>query len=55
MSKRNFARDSSGSALWITLGLTNAHYFIAEGLTFDQLLYGAETSLFVCCSYPKSN
>lgn len=42
MSKRNFSRDGSDSTLWITLGLTNAHYFIAGGLTFDQLVYGAE-------------
>jgi hypothetical protein len=42
MSKRNFARDSSESTLWITLGLTNAHYFIAGGLTLDQLIYGAQ-------------
>lgn len=42
MSKRNFARDNSGSTLWITLGLTNAHYFIAGGLTLDQLIYGAQ-------------
>jgi hypothetical protein len=41
MSKRNFSRESSGSALWITLGLSNAHYFISDGLTFEQLLYGA--------------
>lgn len=40
MSKRNFSRESSGSALWITLGLSNAHYFISDGLTFEQLLYG---------------
>lgn len=43
MSKRNFARDSSESTLWITLGLTNAHYFIAGGLTFDQLVYGTQS------------
>ena len=42
MSKRNFSRESSGSALWITLGLSNAHYFISDGLTFEQLLYGAK-------------
>ncbi|MEH6568062.1 MAG: hypothetical protein V7709_03235 [Halioglobus sp.] len=42
MSKRNFSRESSGSALWITLGLSNAHYFISDGLTFEQLLYGAD-------------
>ena len=41
MSKRNFSRASSESALWITLGLSNAHYFISDGLTFEQLLYGA--------------
>jgi hypothetical protein len=40
VSKRNFIRESSGSALWIALGLSNAHYFISDGLTFEQLLYG---------------
>jgi hypothetical protein len=40
MSKRNFSRDRSDSALWIALGLNNAHYFISDGLTFEQLLYG---------------
>jgi len=52
MSKRNFARDSSGSTLWITLGLTNAHYFISGGLTFDQLVYGAENE---ADGHPPSN
>jgi cyclic-di-GMP-binding protein len=41
MSKRNFARASADSRLSITLGLSNAHYFISGGLTFDQLLHGA--------------
>jgi len=43
MSKRNFARDSTGSTLWITLGLTNAHYFISGGLTLEQLIHGQES------------
>jgi hypothetical protein len=41
MSKRNFARASAEGKLSITLGLSNAHYFISGGLTFDQLLHGA--------------
>ena len=43
VSKRNFARANSGGELLITLGLSNAHYYISDGLTFDQLIYGAQT------------
>jgi hypothetical protein len=44
MSKRNFSRARSANALWITLGLSNAHYYISDELTFNQLIYGAESS-----------
>jgi hypothetical protein len=43
MSKRNFARATADNDLWITLGLSNAHYFISGGLTFAQLIHGANT------------
>ena len=43
MSTRNFARASSSGELWIALGLSNAHYFLSGGLTFNQLIYGAQT------------
>jgi hypothetical protein len=40
MSKRNFTRARYGNELHITLGLSNAHYYISGGQTFDQLVYG---------------
>ncbi|MEH6582181.1 MAG: GTPase [Halioglobus sp.] len=43
MSKRNFTRTSAGNEVTITLGLSNALYFISGGLTFHQLVYGGKT------------
>lgn len=39
-SVRLFARKRSGSSLWIGLGLSACHYYMAGEKTFEQLLYG---------------
>jgi len=43
MSKRNFSRTAASNDILITLGLSNAHYYISGGLTFNQLLHGADS------------
>jgi len=40
MSLRNFNRISSPHPLWVSIGLSAAHYHLAGGRVFEQLLYG---------------
>ena len=40
MSLRNFNRVTSGNQLWVSVGLSSAHYHVAGEKVFEQLLYG---------------
>tara|TARA_R110002110_G_scaffold205066_7_gene417189 strand:- start:335870 stop:337705 length:1836 start_codon:yes stop_codon:yes gene_type:complete len=42
MSLRNFKRDVAGSTVWISIGLSSAHYHLGSGKTFEQLLFGSD-------------
>jgi hypothetical protein len=37
MSKRNFARAPGQEKLWVTVGLSNTHYYVSGGLDFETL------------------
>ncbi|MEP0201208.1 MAG: GTPase [Halioglobus sp.] len=41
MSQRNFTRVKSGSKLWLGIGLSSAHFRLAEDRTLEQVLHGA--------------
>jgi hypothetical protein len=43
MSKRNFARKKDTGTLDISLGLSNAHYYLADNQDFEQVIHGAKT------------
>lgn len=38
MSKRNFARAPGQEKLWISVGLSNTHYYVSGGITFEKLI-----------------
>ena len=38
ISKRNFARAPAQEKLWISAGLSNAHYYVSGGTNFENLL-----------------
>jgi hypothetical protein len=38
MSKRNFARAPAQEKLWISVGLSNTHYYVAGGVNFEDLI-----------------
>jgi len=38
MSKRNFARAPAQEKLWISVGLSNTHYYVSGGTSFENLL-----------------
>jgi len=38
MSKRNFARAPAQDRLWVSVGLSNTHYYVSGGINFDQLI-----------------
>jgi hypothetical protein len=40
MSLRNFSRTSTPHPLWVSIGLSAAHYHLAGERVFEQLLYG---------------
>ncbi|MEH6589221.1 MAG: hypothetical protein V7746_03130 [Halioglobus sp.] len=42
ISKRNFARKKDTGSLDITLGLSNTHYYLANGKEFEQVITGRE-------------
>ncbi len=42
VSKRNFGRSEAGNKLWVGIGLSNAHYHLAGGVLFEDLLTGVE-------------
>lgn len=42
ISMRNFNRSQTRGELWVGLGLSSAHYHCAGGLSFEQVLYGAD-------------
>jgi hypothetical protein len=37
MSKRNFARAPAQDKLWISVGLSNTHFYVSGGVNFDTL------------------
>ncbi len=37
MSKRNFARAPGQEKLWVTVGLSNTHFYVSGGLDFETL------------------
>ena len=41
LSLRNYNRVASDSNIWISIGLSSAHYHLSGGRTFEQLLSGA--------------
>ncbi|MCX2979817.1 GTPase [Halieaceae bacterium IMCC14734] len=41
MSKRNFARASAQDKLWVSVGLSNTHYYVSGGIDFDEMIAGA--------------
>lgn len=56
MSKRNFARAPAQDRLWVSVGLSNTHYYVSGGINFDQLISsgggdalvdGAEKNVFI--------
>jgi hypothetical protein len=38
MSKRNFARAPAQEKLWVSVGLSNTHYYVSGGINFDDLV-----------------
>jgi len=40
MSMRNFTRRHTGKTMWVGLGLSACHFYMAGEQTFEQLLYG---------------
>jgi hypothetical protein len=42
MSQRNFGRTSVSHSLWVSTGLSAAHFHLAGERSFEQLLYGNE-------------
>ncbi len=38
MSKRNFARAPAQEKLWVSVGLSNTHYYVSGGVSFDNLI-----------------
>ncbi len=40
MSMRNFTRKRTGKTMWVGLGLSACHYYMAGEQTFEQLLHG---------------
>jgi hypothetical protein len=38
MSKRNFARAPGQEKLWVSVGLSNTHYYVSGGITFEKLI-----------------
>jgi hypothetical protein len=42
MSLRNFSRASTPHSLWVSIGLSSAHFHLAGERMFEQLLYGID-------------
>ncbi len=40
LSMRNFTRQRTSKSVWIGMGLSTCHYFMAGEQTFEQVLYG---------------
>ncbi len=38
MSKRNFARAPAQDKLWVSVGLSNTHYYVSGGVGFEQMI-----------------
>ena len=38
MSKRNFARAPAQEKLWVSVGLSNTHYYVSGGINFENLI-----------------
>ena len=38
MSKRNFARAPAQDKLWISVGLSNTHYYVSGGIGFEEMV-----------------
>jgi hypothetical protein len=38
MSKRNFARAPAQEKLWVSVGLSNTHYYVSGGISFESLI-----------------
>ncbi len=38
MSKRNFARAPAQEKLWVSVGLSNTHYYVCGGINFENLV-----------------
>lgn len=38
MSKRNFDRTPAQGKLWVSVGLSNTHYYVSGGISFDHLI-----------------
>ena len=38
MSKRNFARAPAQEKLWVSVGLSNTHYYVCGGINFEALI-----------------
>ena len=38
MSKRNFARAPTQEKLWVSVGLSNTHYYVSGGVNFEALV-----------------
>lgn len=38
MSKRNFARAPAQDKLWVSVGLSNTHYYVSGGIGFEQMV-----------------
>jgi hypothetical protein len=38
MSKRNFARAPAQEKLWISIGLSNTHFYVSGGVSFEKLI-----------------
>ncbi|MEE4145680.1 MAG: GTPase [Halieaceae bacterium] len=42
LSTRNFARQRTSKSVWIGIGLSTCHYFMAGEQTFEQVLHGGD-------------
>jgi hypothetical protein len=47
MSKRNFARAPAQDKLWISVGLSNTHYYVSGGIGFEEMVADSKSRYVV--------
>jgi hypothetical protein len=47
MSKRNFARAPAQEKMWVSVGLSNTHYYVSGGVGFEQMVTAGDSEYLV--------